>query len=107
MAESNNTTFQGIDISKLINPPIHEHESFNEIGISQERIWEAAAALRGMGAMMQAEIGGGHQMKLATIGDAGAIFRFFGDFLRGEAEEIIHHRDEIVNVLSRKGGHHD
>jgi hypothetical protein len=108
MAESNTQAAIAAQVDKLLNPPIHKHPMFDEIGISQSRVWEAADALQGIAAMMQPEISGGHQMNLATVSQAGAVFRFFGQFLQAEAEEIIHARDKIVEDLRvLDGSKHD
>jgi hypothetical protein len=93
-------TLQCAASPRLVDPPAHEHPSFEEIGISQERIWRAADALLGIASMMRVEVSQGHQMNMATIDQAGAVFLFFGEYLKIEAEEIIHHRDKIVEELS-------
>ena len=104
MADCNTQADLAARIDELLNPPIHKHPMFDEIGISQSCIWEAADALIGIAAMMRPEINGGHQMNMATVSEAGAVFRFFGKYIQGEAEEIIHPRDKIVEHLRKVGG---
>jgi len=55
----------------------------------QGAIWRAGAALQGIAAMMRPETSlSDHQMNLATSSEASAVFEFFGEILRAEAEEL-------------------
>lgn len=103
MAESNTQTAAGIDITKLLNPPLHEHGAFEDIYAYQSRVCHAAAALEGIGKMMRPEINSGHQMNMACIGDAAPIFEFFGDVLREFAEEISYAGERLQKALQERG----
>lgn len=103
MAESNNATLHGIDLSKIVNPPLHEHGAFDEIGADQSRIFNAALALTGIGKMMRPEINYGHQMSTVRIGEVGPVFEFFGDVLLEYAEGVIHAAERLRKELRERG----
>ena len=77
MADCNTQADLAARIDELLNPPIHKHPMFDEIGISQSCIWEAADALIGIAAMMRPEINGGDQKEMGNVLGGGAGFRFF------------------------------
>ena len=74
--------------------PLHKHGAFDDLTAHLEFIQLGIAALKGIGAMLQPETHD-QQLNAAHSSDAAAVFEFFGEALKGSANEAYDAKERL------------
>ena len=94
MPEQMHTLHQARKVTDQASVPLHKHGAFNDLTAHLQFIQLGIAALKGVGALLRPE---NHDQQLngAFSSEASAVFEFFGEALKGPANEAYDAKERL------------